>query len=87
MKKKNKIILLISSLILILLAWAPWISNNYAINKVIEDFGGSDKAFTDFHGAKTIGEAKFVVSLFPFGRSVSVPSEAVWFVTFYGDVI
>ena len=72
---------------LILLAWAPWINDNYAIDKVIKDYGGSDKPFNDFHGAKTIGEANFTVSWFPFSRVVGVPSEAVWFVTFYGGVI
>ena len=56
MKKKNKIILLISSLILILLAWAPWISDDYAINKVTEKLNGPDARFNYLGEEKKISE-------------------------------
>ena len=87
MKNKTKIILAIIILVLILLAWAPWITDSYAINKVTKKLGGNDAKFNYLGEEMTIKEVPKNVGWFPFGRSVGFPSEAVWFVTFYGDAI
>jgi len=34
MKNKTKVILIAIILVVLLLAWAPWITNEYALNKV-----------------------------------------------------
>ena len=45
MKKGVKTIILTIILILLLLVWAPWITSDYAINKVVEKLGGPDTRF------------------------------------------
>ena len=87
MKRKNKIILSIIILVLILLAWAPWITDDYAIKKITEKLGGSE-AYFNYLGENTkINEIPKYVKWLPFTKAVYFPSEAVFFVTFYGDVI
>lgn len=82
MMKTNKNILIgIGIIILIgLLAWAPWITDDYAKNKVIEKEGFPNTV------AGLEDEISMGAAWIPFGRFVAT-YEHGWFVTFYGGVI
>ncbi len=84
MKIKRHLIVIII-LIIVLLAWSPWITEEYAINKVTEKLGGPDAYFGGYLNV-TVGNIPWNVAWFPFARGVYYPAEAVWFVTFYGQV-
>ena len=87
MERKTKIVIGIVFVIALLLAWAPWISNEYAISKVTEKIGGSDATFFYLDKNIPVKDIPKEVIWFPFVRYVVFPSEAGWFVTFYGSVI
>ena len=84
--KRGKIIILIIVLILLLLVWAPWITSDYAINKVVEKLGGPETRFDYLGQDMAVKDIPKVVRWFPFGRYVYFPSEAGWFVSFYGKI-
>ncbi|MBI2148664.1 hypothetical protein HYU23_03210 [Candidatus Woesearchaeota archaeon] len=86
MKNKFKIILILAILFL-LLAWSPWITKNYAINKVTNKLGGPNKNFNYLGENMQIKDVPKYVLWLPFVKAVYFPSEAVWFVTFYGGII
>lgn len=86
MKTKIKAILLIAVAIVFLLAWAPWISDDYAINKVIEKLGDAETRFNYLGQDMAVKDIPKEVGWFPFGRYVAFPGEAGWFVSFYGAV-
>lgn len=81
-----KIIIIVILLILFILAWAPWITDEYAINKVVEKMGGPDTQFYYMGENVSVNDVPKEIGLFPFGRYVTLPGEG-WFVTFYGDVV
>lgn len=86
MKTKIKAIILITVAIVFLLAWAPWITDDYSINKVIEKLGGSETRFNYLHQDMAVKDIPKEVGWFPFGRYVTFPGEAGWFVSFYGTI-
>ena len=43
--ERVRTVILTIVIILLLLVWAPWITNDYAINKVVEKMGGPDIRF------------------------------------------
>ncbi len=86
MKIQNKIVILIAAAVLSLLFWAPWITDDYAINKVVEKLGGPDVSFNYLGQNMAVKDIPKEVGWFPFGRYVTFPSEAGWFVSFYGNV-
>lgn len=73
--------------ILGVLAWAPWITEEYAINKVAEKLGGPDSRFNYLGEEVTVKEVPKNVVWFPFVKAVYFPSEAMFIVTFYGRVL
>jgi len=87
MKKGVKTTILTIVLILLLIVWAPWITNDYAINKVVEKLGGPDTRFNYLGQDMAVKDIPKVVSWFPFVRAVYFPGEAVWFVSFYGEIV
>ena len=84
--KRVRTINLTIVLILILLVWAPWITDEYAINKVVEKLGGLDTRFNYLGQDMAVKDIPIKVGWIPFGRYVTFPSEAGWFVSFYGNV-
>ena len=84
--KRGKTIILTIVGILFLLVWAPWITDDYAIDKVVEKLGGLDTRFNYLGEEMTIRDIPKVVGWVPFGRYVTFPGEAGWFVSFYGNV-
>ena len=84
-RKRGKIILILVG-VLFLLVWAPWITDDYAINKVVERLGGPDTRFNYLGQDMAVKDVPKVVGWWPFGRYVTFPGEAGWFVSFYGKV-
>jgi len=86
MRTTIKAIVVVAVLVTALLVWAPWITNDFAVNKVIEKIGGSDARFYYLNQDMAVKDIPKQVNWFPFGRYVVFPGEAGWFVSFYGNV-
>ena len=84
--KRGKTIILTIVLILILLVWAPWITDDYAINKVVEKLGGPDTRFTYLGQDMAVKDIPIEVGWWPFGRYVTFPGEAGWYVSILGKI-
>ena len=85
-KRRGKTIILAIVLILLLLVWAPWITDDYAKNKVVEKLGGPETRFNYLGQDMAVKDIPIEVGWFPFGRYVTFPGEAGWFVSFYGKI-
>jgi hypothetical protein len=86
MKKRTIAILAAASLAFLILLWAPWITDDYAINEVVEKLGGPETHFNYLGEDMAVKDIPKQVSWFPFGRFVTFPSEAGWVVSFFGIV-
>jgi hypothetical protein len=82
MKRSTKTIIVTVLLILLVLAWAPWMDN-----KAIHDRVFQEKARIDGTIDRATGEliCDYEVMWFPFGRYVA-SCEGGYFVTFYGKI-
>lgn len=81
---RRSIAILILSMLL--LAWAPWITDEYATKKITEKLGGPDAYFYYLDKNMKVKDIPKTVGWLPFCRFVAFPGEAGWFVTFYGGV-
>jgi hypothetical protein len=72
--------------VLVVFAWAPWVTNDYVVEKVVCKLGGSDIRFNYLGQDLAIKDIPKEVSWLPFGRYVVFPGEAGWYVSFYGSV-
>lgn len=83
MKQKIKISTAALVLILVLLAWAPWIDNQAIHDKVFQE-----RAHMDGTVDKETGEliCEYNVGWFPFGR-YAASCEGGYVVTFWGQVL
>ncbi|NHJ12746.1 MAG: hypothetical protein EAX95_03680 [Candidatus Thorarchaeota archaeon] len=70
-----------------ILAWAPWITDEYAINVVTESLGGADAMYNYLGESMPLDEVPKNVVRVPFVALVYFPSEAVYIVTFWGGVL
>ena len=73
--------------VLAVLAWSPWITDEYAKARVVESLGGPDATFRYLGEEMKVQDVPIVVAWAPFARYVVFPSEAGWFVTFYGAIV
>lgn len=87
MKKKTIVIIAVASSAFLLLLFAPWITYDYAISRVVEKLGGPEARYIYLGEDMAVKDIPKQVSWFPFGRFVAFPGEAGWIVTFYGSVI
>lgn len=83
MKKNIKIILILTLLIFILLAWAPWINNQAIHDRVLEEKARIDGTIDKETGGLI---CDYNVMWFPFGRYVA-SCEGDYFVTFWGRIL
>ena len=83
MKKNTKIILILALLVLLLLAWAPWMNNKTIHDKVFEERARIDGTI-DKQTSELICD--YNVMWFPFGRWVA-SCEGGYFVTFWGKML
>lgn len=83
MKINPNIVLFLAIIVLMLLAWAPWMADKAIHDKVFEE-----KAWIDGTIDKQTGEliCDYTVSWFPFGRWVA-SCEGGYFVTFWGKIL
>jgi hypothetical protein len=75
-----------AGMIFLLILLAPWITDDYAIDSVVETLGGPETNFNYLGEDMAIKDIPKEVNWFPFGRYVTFPGEAGWFVNFYGAV-
>jgi len=86
MKRRNVIIL--SVLVVVgLIAWAPWITEEYAYNRVMERLGGPDRSFNYLGETMPLRDVPKTFVRLPFVSLVYFPGEAMFIVTFYGSVL
>lgn len=85
MLKRHKIAIVLIT-ILALLAWAPWITDQSAMDRVVQLLGGPDAQFTYLGESMAVKDIPKRVQWFPFLKYVTFPSEAGWFVTFWGAI-
>lgn len=69
-----------------LLFWAPWVTDNFAVSKVADELGGSDASFDYLGQDMALQDVPKQVVWLPFGRYVTFPGEAGWYVSFFGSV-
>ena len=86
MKTRIKIVIIVISLILLILAWAPWVTSEYAVSKVVEKLGGPDAQFYHLGETLAVKDVPREITWFPFGRYITFPGQG-WFVTFYGEAV
>jgi hypothetical protein len=86
MKTLTKVVLAVVVVVVFLLVWAPWVTDDYAIGRVVEKLGGPDARFDYLGQDMAIKDVPKEVSWLPFGRFVTFPGEAGWFVSFYGSI-
>ncbi|MFX0064264.1 MAG: hypothetical protein ACFFC7_18990 [Candidatus Hermodarchaeota archaeon] len=91
MEKQNIALLstlfIISALGLGLMAWAPWITEEYAYNRVIDHLGGPNASYDYLGETMPVKDVPKTFVKLPFVSLVYFPSEAMYIVTFYGLVI
>jgi hypothetical protein len=86
MRRRNVFILVV--LITVgLVAWAPWITEEYAYANVMEHLGGPDFPFTYLGETIPLKDVPKSFIKLPFISMVYFPGEAMFMVTFYGSVI
>lgn len=78
MKQYQKIILIISTFIILVLAWAPWMDDEKTKEKVLS-------AHPDLRGMFQECPEPYVI-WFPFGRWVG-NCEGGWIITFWGRIL
>jgi hypothetical protein len=87
MKTRTKLIIIATAIaVTFILAWAPWVTDDYAIDKVVEKLGGPETRFNYLGQDLAVKDVPKKVSWLPFGRYVTFPGEAGWFVSFNGSV-
>ena len=89
MKRRNKIILFVSLLILFLFAWAPWMNNKAIHDRVFQQKARKDGTMGWVIQPDGTKEYTLIcdynVMWFPFGRYVA-SCEGSYFVTFWGKI-
>jgi len=85
-KSKTKIAIALAVFVVFLSAWAPWITDNYAVSKVVEKLGGPEARFNYLGQDMAVKDIPKEVHWSPFGRYVTFPGEAGWSVTFWGSI-
>ncbi len=81
-----KLIVAFGVVAVVLLIWAPWMTNEFAVGRVVQKLGGQEATFHYLNHDMAVKDIPKQVSWIPFGRYVTFPGEAGWFVSFYGSV-
>ena len=83
---RRNVIILVVLVAVGLVAWAPWITEEYAYAKVMEHLGGPDALFNYVGETIPLSDVPKSFVRLPFVSLVYFPSEAMFIVTFYGSV-
>lgn len=73
--------------IVAILAWSPWITDDYATTVVIEFLGGPNQDYNYLGDVIPLRDVPKTIVRVPFGSLVYFPSEAMFIVTFWGGVL
>ncbi len=76
----------VAAIITAILAWSPWITDDYVVDKVVEKLGGPEARFDYLDQDMAVKDIPKQVVWFPFFKYVVFPGEASWFVSFCGSV-
>jgi hypothetical protein len=79
--------LFILGILLGILAWSPWITDQYAVEAVVDSLGGPDATYNYLGQNVTVGSIPTHVLDVPFGKFVYFPGEAMFIVPFWGGVL
>ena len=74
-------------LVVVITAWAPWLTNDFAISRVVDKLGGQDHPYNYLGKAMPLSDVPKAVVRLPFCALVYFPGEAVYVVTFFGLVL
>lgn len=85
--RSNKTKLILIVMVLGFVAWAPWMTDDYAIGQVTERLGGPDEPFDYIGDTMPVSSVPKSVVRVPFGSLVYFPGEAMFIVTFWGWVL
>jgi len=90
MKNNPKAVLILTLLVLLLLAWAPWMDGQDIHDKVFRKKAHKDGTMGWVHYPNGIKSYELIcdykVSWLPFGRLVG-SCEGIYYVTFWGKII
>jgi hypothetical protein len=84
---KKRIVVSAVFLLVALTAWAPWLTDDFAIAQVVTKLGGPDRQYNYLGEVMPLRNVPKSVVRIPFGALVYFPSEAVYTVTFFGLVL
>jgi hypothetical protein len=84
---EKRVVVLAVLLLVVLAAWAPWLTEDFAISRVVAKLGGMDRPYNYLGEVMALGDVPKIVVRIPFGALVYFPSEAVYIVTFFGLVL
>ena len=85
--KRSKAVFSVLIVLLIVVAWAPWITDDYAQTTVVEGLGGPDATYYYLGENVTIKEIPITTVKIPFAVLVYFPSEAMFIVPFWGGML
>lgn len=80
MNKKISLLVIFLFIIMILLAWSPWLNNEKIYQETYDERADIDGTIDPYTGSLV---CDYSVTWVPFGRKIS-SCEAVYFVTFFG---
>jgi uncharacterized protein YqhQ len=80
-------VLVVALIVVGVIAWAPWITEEYAYVRVVEHLGGADTLFNYTGEIMPLKDVPKSFKKLPFVSLVYFPGEAMFIVTFYGGVI
>ena len=83
---KRKHLIIISILAIGLIAWSPWIIEEYAYSRVMEHLGGPENTFLYLGETMLLQDVPKSFVKLPFVSLVYFPGEAMFIVTFYCSV-
>ncbi|MFW9964685.1 MAG: hypothetical protein ACFFCX_14035 [Candidatus Sifarchaeia archaeon] len=84
---RRRYIAIIIVAIVAILAWSPWLTEEYTIIAVVEFLGGPDQEYNYLGDMIPLRDVPKTVVRVPFGALVYFPSEAMFIVTFWGSVL
>ena len=85
--KHHKVATSAAVILLLTMAWSPWITPEYAENAVIDCLGGPDASFNYLGENVTIKDIPVYTTRIPFVMLVYFPGEAMYIVPFWGGVL
>ncbi len=82
--KRPKVVFSVVVVLLIMVAWAPWITDDFAQTAVVESLGGPDATYYYLGEYVTIKDIPITTVRVPFAVLVYFPGEAMYIVPFWG---